>query len=190
MGLAESTFAEQVAYYATQLDRGNLAALGCLYDLTSDRLLRYARTMVRNPLDAEDALQAGLVRIAQHPVKLARAEFPWAYCLRIIRNEVLKQAQRKTARTGADGDAVWVVDEAPLERAEAASQVQAALQTLPSEQAEVVVLKIWESMTFAEIAVVLAESPNTVASRYRYALEKLTRVLEPVNQEGRNVHSS
>ena len=38
-------------------------------------------------------------------------------------------------------------------------------------------------MTFAEIAVVLGESQNTVASRYRYAIEKLTRILEPLARE-------
>ena len=52
-----------------------------------------------------------------------------------------------------------------------------ALRTLPPEQAEVVVLKIWEDMTFAEIGTVLEESPNTVASRYQYAMAKLSKRL-------------
>jgi len=186
MAIAETTFAEQVAAYAAQLNKGHLAALGCLYDLTSDRLIRYARTLLRNPNDAEDALQASLVRIAQHPVKLAQAQFPWAYCLRIVRNEALKVLQRRTMLTGADADQLPSHDERALERAESAETVRTALSHLPPEQAEVVVLKVWESMTFAEIAVVLSESPNTVASRYRYALEKLTRLLEPLHRETKN----
>jgi RNA polymerase sigma-70 factor (ECF subfamily) len=51
---------------------------------------------------------------------------------------------------------------------------------LPSEQSEVVILKHWEDLTFAEIAEVLGISQNTVASRYRYAMEKLQRALEGV----------
>jgi RNA polymerase sigma-70 factor (ECF subfamily) len=46
------------------------------------------------------------------------------------------------------------------------------------------VLKIWEGMTFAEIAEVLGESPNTAASRYRYALQKLSQHLQPLAEEG------
>jgi len=49
------------------------------------------------------------------------------------------------------------------------------------------VLKIWEDMTFAEIASVLDESPNTVASRYRYALQKLDNYLRPATHEDINV---
>ena len=47
------------------------------------------------------------------------------------------------------------------------------VRQLPPEQADVVALKVWHDLTFAEIAVLLAVSPNTAASRYRYALEKL-----------------
>ncbi len=62
-------------------------------------------------------------------------------------------------------------------------QIQSAVKRLPQEQAEVVVLKIWEELTFAEIADILGESPNTAASRYRYALEKLSRTLQPLAEE-------
>jgi RNA polymerase sigma-70 factor (ECF subfamily) len=64
------------------------------------------------------------------------------------------------------------VDEA--QREESHRAVWAALRALPPEQAEVVVLKIWEEMTFAQIAEILDTSPNTVASRYQYAMAKLT----------------
>ena len=49
---------------------------------------------------------------------------------------------------------------------------------LPEEQREVLVLKIWSDFTFAEIAEQLAISPNTAASRYRYALTALRRILD------------
>ena len=58
-----------------------------------------------------------------------------------------------------------------------------AVRRLPPAQGEVVVLRIWEDMTFLEIATVLDQSPNTVASRFRYALEKLTRMLHAYENE-------
>jgi RNA polymerase sigma-70 factor (ECF subfamily) len=37
----------------------------------------------------------------------------------------------------------------------------------------VVHLKLWQGLTFEEIAAILEISPNTAASRYRYGLDKL-----------------
>ena len=48
-----------------------------------------------------------------------------------------------------------------------------AIERLPPEQKEVITLKIWSELTFDEIARTLDLSLNTVASRYRYALDKL-----------------
>ena len=51
------------------------------------------------------------------------------------------------------------------------------LQKLPPEQREVIVLKIWHEHTFEEIGDLLATSPNTVAGRWRYGMEKLRACL-------------
>ena len=51
--------------------------------------------------------------------------------------------------------------------------LERALCELPPEQREVVHLKAFEGMTFQEIADAIGESINTVASRYRYAMEKM-----------------
>jgi RNA polymerase sigma-70 factor (ECF subfamily) len=55
----------------------------------------------------------------------------------------------------------------------------AALDLLPNEQREVLVMKIWNDLTFAEIAIALEISQNTAASRYRYALANLKKNLPP-----------
>ena len=54
-----------------------------------------------------------------------------------------------------------------------------ALDRLPHDQREVVVMKIWNELTFAEIAEALSISQNTAASRYRYALAGLKKQLQP-----------
>jgi RNA polymerase sigma-70 factor, ECF subfamily len=162
-------------------------ALGALFDLTSHRLVRFALTLTRNQHDAEDCVQTALVRVAREPSLLGTVACPWAYLLRMVRNEALLLGRRKRPRLSAGDltDLVTVrrVDE--LEREETLRAVWSALRALPSEQAEVVVLKIWEELTFAEIGQILDTSPNTVASRYQYALAKLTRRLA---QSQREVH--
>ena len=47
------------------------------------------------------------------------------------------------------------------------------LSALPVEQRETIVLKIWHEYTFEEIGELLELSPNTVAGRYRYGLQKI-----------------
>jgi RNA polymerase sigma-70 factor (ECF subfamily) len=154
-------------------------ALGALFDLTSHRLVRFAVAVTRNQHDAEDAVQTALVRVARQPKLLAPAACPWAYLLRMVRNEALLIARRKKrwAPAGRLTDLVTLCRVDELEREETYRAVWAALRTLPPEQAEVVVLKIWEDMTFAQIGAILETSPNTVASRYHYAMAKLSKRL-------------
>lgn len=180
--LDEVHFPFRVKNCALELARNGVGALAELFDLTAPRAIRYARALTRNAHDAEDAMQAAMVRVALHPRVLGDAWHPWAYFLRIVRNEALKIVQRKR------GDhLVALVTEAwseeSLDESDSRNYVRQALRKLPASQAEVVVLKIWEGMTFAEIGEVLGESPNTAASRYRYALQKLSQFLQPLADE-------
>jgi RNA polymerase sigma-70 factor (ECF subfamily) len=54
---------------------------------------------------------------------------------------------------------------------------------LPAEQREVVHLKLWEGLTFDQIAQLLDIPANTAASRYRYGLDKLRECLRPLYDE-------
>jgi RNA polymerase sigma-70 factor (ECF subfamily) len=154
-------------------------ALGALFDLTSQRLVRFAVALTQSQHDAEDAVQTALVRIATDPRKIAESVCPWAYLLKMVRNEAWAMARRKRRweSTGHLDDLVTVrrVDE--VDHEEMYREVWLAIRGLPAEQAEVVVLKIWEEMTFSEIGRILDTSPNTVASRYQYAMVKLGRKL-------------
>ncbi len=179
---------DSIAAIALELRRGDQSALTRLYDVAGARLLRYSEALTKNRADAEDVLQTSLVRVARQPRGFLDADKPWAYLVAVVRNESLKLVkQRRLKFSFQNFLAAWRAPECPIEQAESREQVQAALQKLPPEQAEVVVLKIWEEFTFAEIASLIGESPNTAASRYRYALEKLSRTLQPMAEEVRHV---
>jgi RNA polymerase sigma-70 factor (ECF subfamily) len=177
-------FPVRVRRAALELARRGPSALGVLYDLTSLRLLRYALTLTRNHEDAEDALQAAMVRITLKPQALSQAKCPWAYFLRIVRNEAITIVRRRKPVVRLSQFTVPTIeDESALDDEELRHHVRRAVRRLPPAQGEVVVLRIWEDMTFLEIATVLDQSPNTVASRFRYALEKLTRMLHAYENE-------
>lgn len=181
-------FSDRVRECSRRLHTIGVEALGALFDLTSDRMVRFAIAITRNQHDAEDAVQAALVRVAGQPRQLASADKPWPYLLQIVRNEALLIA-RKKKRCIADGDLIdlathRLVDE--LEQEDTHRAVWSALRMLPPEQAEVVVLKIWEEMTFAEIGAILHASANTIASRYTYAMNKLRQRLQKQHREARH----
>lgn len=182
----KTTIWTEVAVVSADLGRGDRSALTRLYDLAAPRLLRYAETLTRNRADAEDAMQSALVKVARKPRQLAKADKPWAYLVRVVRNEALKViGRRRPVASLASLLQAWRPVECPVEQQESREKVQQAVARLPAEQAEVVVLKIWEQFTFAEIAELISESPNTAASRYRYALEKLSRHLQPLVDSAR-----
>jgi RNA polymerase sigma-70 factor (ECF subfamily) len=179
------SFSDEVKSCAVRMAESGVAALAGLFDLTSQRLVRYATTITRNQHDAEDAVQAALVQVARQQYRFCQVDHPWSYLLRMVRNEALVIVRRKRrwsfVANLSDLLTRKLVDE--VEREEAFRAVWSALRALPVEQAEVVVLKIWEEMTFAQIGDILELSAHTVASRYRYAMKKLSGKLAPSVRE-------
>ena len=182
--LDKSQFSERIRQCALDLGRQGIPALGRLYDLAAARVVRYAMVLTQNRHDAEDAVQAAMVRVALKPRALAEACHPWPYLLKIVRNEALNIA-RKLRPSQFPFESCDCVIESPSFEIddELKDCVKQALRQLPASQSEVVVLKIWEEMTFLEISEVLGQSPNTIASRYRYAIGKLTQHLERFRSE-------
>ena len=184
MNIESNQFAIEIRRCADDLARSGPTALGPLYELTAQRLLRYALAVTANRHDAEDVVQTSLVRVASSPTSLATALKPWPYLLRVLRNEAISLARRRRRV-----NLMPIVPEScdpqsdSLDQFDTQRHVLQALRQIPTLQSEVVVLKIWEGMTFAEIADVLEVSQNTAASRYKYALQKLARFLNCFHDE-------
>ena len=62
-----------------------------------------------------------------------------------------------------------------VEERETSRLIQEAMNRLPDNYREVVTLKVWGELTFAEIAEALEIPANTAASRYRYGLAELRK---------------
>lgn len=177
--MSPPSLSESVCECALRLRESGAAALGGLYDLTATRLIRFATTITRNQQDAEDAVSVVLLKVVESPAILLHAKSPWPYLLRMVRNEsliILRKRKRWSIVQGLmDLWTVIPVDE--VDREEMLQAVWRELRALPTEQSEVVVLKIWEDMTFQQIAEVLDIPSPTAASRYRYAMTKLASKL-------------
>lgn len=151
-----------------RLDRSEVQRL---YELHGRALLAYACSLVHNPSEAEDVLH-------QVFLELLRGRGPTistpGYLFRAVRNRAFNHLRNRSREIELDAEAQWF--ESPSGSPETAIALQSALKTVPLEQREVVVLRVWGQLTFDEISVVVGVSPNTAASRYRYGLAKLTEV--------------
>jgi len=171
-------------------------------------LLLFARQWVRSAADAEDIVQEAFVKFwrRKHQIDLpsvaaatsgvAGPPSPNASPARtsgvasnrgllyaIVRSTALDFIRRDSRRARREQTALADAEESiePVFEFEDETQVAlaAALDRLPHDQREVVVMKIWNELTFAEIGQALGVSQNTAASRYRYALAGLKRILQP-----------
>lgn len=179
MASTPESFSETVRERAARIRLHGASAVAGLYDLTAERLVRFAATITRNQHDAEDAVATALLRVVADPSPLMAAHQPWPYLIGMVRNDALvllrKNKRWSIARGLIDLVTRTKVDE--LEREESAREVWLALRNLPTDQSEVVVLKIWEGLTFQQISEVQGVPAATSASRYRAALTKLESVL-------------
>jgi RNA polymerase sigma-70 factor (ECF subfamily) len=109
----------------------------------------------------------------------------WAYLLTILRHEAARS--KKRSHQGKNEQPIEITDPATFHEEENCldklPQLDLQLNRLPDEQKQVVRLKTEAGLTFAEIAELLQLSPNTAASRYRYAIDRLRRELREDSNE-------
>ena len=89
------SFNDQVRASMDCIAESGAAGLSGLFDLTAVRLVRFAVTITRNQHDAEDAVQAALVRVVGNIRLVRSAHAPWPYLLRMVRNESLVILRKK-----------------------------------------------------------------------------------------------
>ena len=161
------------------LAAGDPRAFAELYDRFGRRLYRAALRMLDRPEDAEDAVQDVFTALVRSHKQLTGIRDLTAYLFAALRNAAGRSAERRS-RQPVTSDSVTdaAETESPRNDNPHSNRLTQALRALPTEQREVVALKIDGELTFAQIAELLGISINTAASRYRYALEKLRASLQ------------
>jgi RNA polymerase sigma-70 factor (ECF subfamily) len=145
------------------------------------RLLVCARLWTRTRADAEDVVQEAFVRFWRHQRRLGGDPLP--LLLTSVRRAATDLARSQSRRVVREELAGLDADDSLFESDERSAGLETALQRLPSAQREVLALKIWGGLTFAQIAEQLGIPPDTAASRYRYALATLRKDLTPLAHE-------
>jgi RNA polymerase sigma-70 factor (ECF subfamily) len=188
------TDAELVQAY---LDDGDQRAFSQLLARHQERIFGYLVGMVKDRDVANDLFQETLYRAIQ-AMHRRRGSYEsqgrWlAWTMRIARNAALDWLRARKKFSDVDkfgnedeGPSFWdrLPDEAPdadslLNRADLWEEVEAAIDQLPPEQREVVLMRHQSELTFREIAELTGVSINTALGRMRYALINLRKILDP-----------
>lgn len=140
-----------------------------LYEDFGPALVLYARSLLGDGAAAEDVVQQVFVKLLEGRVPAPTEPKPYLY--RAVRNAALN-ARRDEGRRRPWPEQEPAFEAAPG-REDEREELEKALEGLPQEQRETVVMKVWGGMTFEEIAALAGVSLNTAASRYRYGMEKL-----------------
>jgi len=156
-----------------------------------DAAFNYARWLTRSEADAEDVVQDAYVRALRFFSSL-RGEDARAWLLTILRNTWYGRFQKRpTSGTpgafdqGADDRPDDSLDpEARLIQQQTVDRVQRALEELPVDFREVLVLRELEGLSYKEIATVIGVPIGTVMSRLSRGRERLLGVLEPGRTTG------
>ena len=148
-------------------------ALAALVSQYSGTLYRVAYSVLRNPSDAEDAVQEAFLRVLRHRDTLGEVRDNRVWLIRIVWNIVLDRKRRAKTRPETDdvSEMARVLPAAGLSAEQIASAAQhharvlACVDQLPANERQVLLLSAFEELNSVEIATVLGITESSVRSR-------------------------
>ena len=176
-----------------RLAGGHAAALNDLMERHAAPVFHFLCRMLGNEDDANDLAQETFARVFQNCTRfrpdakfttwlftiaanLARNHFRWRTRHPNVSLEAQADASEETLGSKLPGN-----DPAPSDQAltaERAAAVRAAVQQLPEDLREAIVLCEWEEQSVAEAATILEATPKAVESRLYRARQLLRKRLE------------
>lgn len=170
------------AIVARVLD-GDREAFRLLVDRHHDRCLRVATHLLGDPAEAEDAVQEGMLRAFRYLGSYKERDQFGAWLMRIVVNQCRTQfAKRRNRRDvpGLDEHALAYPDESGIpgdDRAVMRAELERALQQLPPDQREAVVLRFADDLTFDEMSAVTGAGVSALKMRVQRACARLRALL-------------
>ena len=162
-------------------DRGSGSEMGLLV-MHLDAAYRLARWLLRDETEAEDAVQEAYLRAFRNFQSL-RGGDSRAWLLTIVRNGCYDRLrQGAVCSHSAFEEQTHACDrflnqEAALLHRERTEQIRRALENLPANLREVLVLREFEEMSYSQIAAVVDVPMGTVMSRLNRARHQLRQMM-------------
>ena len=159
------------------------AVVAAWYSAYRDRLKAFLYGVLRDSHLVDEALQGTFTQAVSHGSDVAEGAVE-AWLFRVAYNEAMQLRRRQgvDARSLEKLSRIQSVSQALTPESlslkqEQVDEVRGALESLPEEQREVVRLRVYQDLTFREIADRLQIPLGTALTRMRLAKQKLHRVL-------------
>jgi RNA polymerase sigma-70 factor (ECF subfamily) len=143
------------------------------------RLRRFARSLIRNPHDADDVVQIAVERALQRLDQWRRDARLDSWLFKIVRNAWIDEvrARGRRAKIFMPEEAGETVGDPSMEREVDRLSVETALAKLPEDQRLAVALVLVDGLSYAEAAGVLEVPIGTLTSRLARGREALQEML-------------
>lgn len=152
-----------------------------LIDATKDELVNFAAHRLGSGTDAEDVVQEVYVQAFHERQKRRHITDVRPYLFRMVINRCTDLYRRKSRHSAVAvseaRDRCTTTPFSVVSELEEAHRIRNLLAAIPEREADVLRLRAYAELSFAEIASVLGSSVPTVKSRFRYGIERLRRML-------------
>jgi RNA polymerase sigma-70 factor (ECF subfamily) len=175
---------ERDEWLMAQVAQGKRDHLEPLIRRYASPLLTFIQRMVGDPHKSEDVFQEVFLAVWS---KRKQYQFPrpfkaWLYAIAANQCHALARKRFGTGNPFSDDGDTAAAGPSPADTAiatETAALVSAAVAQLPTQQRAVVAMRIWNGLSYAEIALALERSEPTVRSHMHHGLAAMRRYLEP-----------
>lgn len=164
------------------LAEGSEKAFSAVVSSTAPELLRFFRLLGRDAHQSEDCVQETFLRLHGYRAKISSGS-PIAFRVllyRVARNvwvDALRAERRRVAlRPLGSATEPWTLDPHGPGAVDLSLDLVTSLESLPERQKAVVVLNVFQGLSYPEIATALGIPLGTVKSRMIAALERLREV--------------
>jgi len=160
---------------------GDRAAFDELFKRYAPILLRVLARQLRSPEEAHDLVQQTFLQLhrARNDFRAGARLRPWLFtiALNLKREHFRRVKRRPEAPLELDGRSDPAVQPSGAERADAEKTVRRALEQIPDDHREVIVLHWFEGLSFAEVSEVVGASVSAVKVRAHRGYVALRRLL-------------
>jgi RNA polymerase sigma-70 factor, ECF subfamily len=150
-----------------ELQHGSQRAFAEVYQQFSEGVFAYCVKILADRQLAQDVVQETFLKVQQYAHTVQNDESFKSWVFRIARNEALMQLRKRRVNGELKDDSVWD-EETPYQLTLATERteiVNRMLDNLKHEYREVLVLLVYEGMSYAEIAHVTGTTESSVKSR-------------------------
>ena len=162
------------------MHRKNIKDFNYFVENHSREIFAYLWRLLRDPMDAEDALQESFLRAFRGYPHLQNYDNLRAWLYKIATNVAytqLKRRARHEKRTSELDESSLPVFSPATDQAETMEVVRAAVESLPHKQRCALILRNYQGCEYAEIAEILNCSEDSARANVYQALKKLRRML-------------